>query len=173
MIIDPRLSQAAQTGQAPPFAPRGAPSSRQSGEVVPLHGIPYHAISNSLNASRYASLVAATRACLVKGEACFRHCVGQLNKGDTSLVDCLKTVSGMLPICRALERHGSIGAKHIRESATLCSAVTSECEAECRNHAEHHVACKECAKACAACIDECGKITENLPVLRFCTADSD
>jgi hypothetical protein len=29
----------------------GAPSSRQLGEVVPLHGIPDHATSNSLKAS--------------------------------------------------------------------------------------------------------------------------
>jgi hypothetical protein len=29
----------------------GAPSSRQPGEVVPLHGTPDHATSNSLNAS--------------------------------------------------------------------------------------------------------------------------
>jgi protein SCO1/2 len=106
----------------------------------------------------YAALAQAAQACVAKGEECFKHCLKQLNAGDTSLVDCVKTVSAMTPICQALGRYAAINAKHIQELAALCHTVTSECEAECRIHADHHEACKACADACAACIEECNKI---------------
>jgi protein SCO1 len=109
---------------------------------------------------RNAELVTTTRACLQKGEACLRHCVASLSSGDTSLVDCLKTVTAMLPICQALERYAVIDARHLRELVRLCMAVNAECEAECRRHADHHDACKDCADACAACISACTKVAE-------------
>lgn len=107
---------------------------------------------------RYADLVAAAQNCLAKGEACMKHCISQLTTGDTSLVDCLKSVSGMLPICRALEKYAAIEGKYLRELAQLCITVNSECEAECRKHADHHDTCRECAEACSACIAECSKV---------------
>jgi protein SCO1/2 len=109
---------------------------------------------------RNAELVAAAQTCLVKGEACMRHCIALLSKGDTSLVDCLKTITAMLPICQALERYAIIDARHLPELVKLCITVNAECEAECRRHAEHHDACKACADACAACVAACNKATQ-------------
>jgi Cys-rich four helix bundle protein (predicted Tat secretion target) len=111
-------------------------SAQTTGAAKSLGSIP-KAIPGLPAHGPYAGLVAATRACQVKGEACLRHCIGQLSKGDTSLVDCIKTVSAMLPICRALERYASISAKHLRELASLCTRVTSECETECLTHQDH------------------------------------
>lgn len=109
---------------------------------------------------RHAELVATARACIARGEACMRHCIALLSRGDTSLVDCLKTVTAMLPICQALERYAIIDARHLRELVRLCMTVNSECEVECRKHADHHDACKACADACAACITACSKSPE-------------
>jgi protein SCO1 len=109
---------------------------------------------------RHGELVAAAQACLAKGEVCMRHCIAALSTGDTSLVDCLKTVTAMLPICQALERYAIIDARHLRELSRLSTTVNTECEAECRRHADHHNACKDCADACAACVSACNKLNE-------------
>lgn len=116
---------------------------------------------------RHGALIAALKACISKGEACVKHCIALLNKGDTSLVDCLKTTTAMLPICRALERYAAIDAKHLRELAQLCVVVNQECEAECQKHADHHTACRECADACTACITECTKVIEKKAITPF------
>jgi protein SCO1 len=120
---------------------------------------------------RYTALVASAQLCLAKGEACMKHCIAQLTTGDTSLVDCLKTVSGMLPICRALEKYAAIEGKHLRELAQLCITVNSECENECRKHADHHDTCRECAEACSACITECGKVGDRAAFAPFSTTE--
>ena len=108
---------------------------------------------------RYSALAASSHACVVKGEACLKHCLTQLKKGDTSLVDCMKTVQAMLPICRSLERYAVIEARHLLALSQLTTIVNKECEVECRKHAEHHATCKACAEACLACIAECNKLT--------------
>lgn len=127
--------------------PRRGNPARKAGKGTGHHG-------------RHAELVATARACLAKGEECMRHCIALLSRGDTSLVDCLKTVSAMLPICQALERYAIIDAKHLRDLARLSMAVNSDCEVECRKHAEHHDSCKACADACAACITACSRLAE-------------
>jgi Cys-rich four helix bundle protein (predicted Tat secretion target) len=109
---------------------------------------------------RHAELVTAARACLANGEACLRHCIASLSTGDTSLVDCLKTVTAMLPVCQALERYAIIDARHLRELTRVSILVNTECEAECRRHADHHNACKDCADACAVCVTACNKLNE-------------
>lgn len=136
----------AQQGKTNPHANHGKPAPGPAQEHVG-HG-------------RHAALVASVKACVAKGEACIKHCIALLNQGDTSLVDCLKTVTAMIPICRALERYAVIDAKHLRELAQLCITVNEECEAECRKHADHHASCRECADACTACITECNKVLE-------------
>lgn len=68
----------------------------------------------------------------------------------------------MLPICRALARYASIEARYMADLLKLALAVNEDCEKECRKHAAHNVALKECAEACKACIAECQKVLESL-----------
>ena len=141
----------AQQGKNNPHAHHGAPGGKQTPGQAHDHGTGH---------GRHAALVASVKACVAKGEACIKHCIALLNQGDTSLVDCLKTVTAMIHICRALERYAVIDAKHLRSLAQLCITVNEECEAECRKHADHHSSCRECADACTACITECNKLLE-------------
>ena len=105
-----------------------------------------------------AEIAATAKACVTKGDACLKHCIALLNKGDTSLVECMKTVTAMMPLCRALERYATIDAKHLKELVKLSLVVNTECETECRKHEAHHVTCKECADACDACIKSCNAL---------------
>jgi len=114
------------------------------------------------NRNRYPDLLALTKACAGKGEACVKQCVSALNQGDTTLVDCLKAATAMIPICRALERYASIEARYMADLLKLAVAVNEDCEGECRKHAAHHAALKECADACKACAVECHKVLERL-----------
>jgi protein SCO1/2 len=141
---------AAQQGKSNPHAHHGTAGGKQPPGQAPEH----------TGHGRHAALVASVKACVAKGEACIKHCIALLNQGDTSLVDCLKTVTAMIPICRALERYAVIDAKHLRELSQLCITVNEECEAECRKHADHHTSCRDCADACTACITECNKLLE-------------
>jgi Cys-rich four helix bundle protein (predicted Tat secretion target) len=104
------------------------------------------------------ALVAAALHCVKMGEACFNHCVQTLSRGDTSMKECIRTTSSMLPMCTVLARFGAMDAKRLKELAKLCIDVCGDCRAECEKHKDHHATCKACMESCAACIDECKKL---------------
>jgi Cys-rich four helix bundle protein (predicted Tat secretion target) len=106
----------------------------------------------------HQALIAAALDCISTGEVCANHCIEMLSDGDTSLKDCLRTVSAMLPMCPALVRLAAIEDKHLDELAKVFIAVCSDCEAACKKHEDEHAECKACAKSCAACIAECKKL---------------
>lgn len=100
-------------------------------------------------------LVDAALACVNKGEVCLNHCYALLGTGDTSLKNCVRTVSAMLPICTALARFAAQDAARLKDLAKLCIDVCGDCEAECRKHQDHHAECRACADSCADCIKAC------------------
>jgi Cys-rich four helix bundle protein (predicted Tat secretion target) len=104
------------------------------------------------------ALVAAALHCVKMGEACFNHCVQTLSRGDTSMKECIRTTSSMLPMCTVLARFSAMDAKRLKELAKLCIDVCGDCRAECEKHKDHHATCKACMESCAACIDECKKL---------------
>lgn len=105
--------------------------------------------------AKYQKLIDAAHHCVNKGEVCLDHCISLLSKGDTSIKDCIRTVSAMLPMCQTLSRLAALDAKRLKEFAKVCADVCADCEAECKKHAEHHAICKACQESCAACIKEC------------------
>lgn len=107
------------------------------------------------------ALIDAALHCVNKGEVCINHCIGLLSTGDTSLKDCIRSVSVMLPMCVALTRLAALDAKRLKDFAKVCLDVCADCEAECKKHAEHHAACKACGESCAACIKECKAVIES------------
>lgn len=104
-----------------------------------------------------AGLTAALAGCLESGETCLAHCHTLLGKGDPSLAGCAKTVSDMLAVDAALLRLASTDSKYLADAAKLVVAVSRDCEAECRKHADKHPVCKACAESCARVIAEAGK----------------
>jgi Cys-rich four helix bundle protein (predicted Tat secretion target) len=106
-------------------------------------------------APRHQKLVDSALLCVNRGEVCLDHCLKLLATGDTSLKDCVRTVSAMLPMCTALARYAALEAPRLKQLAKLCIDVCSDCESECKRHQDHHAACKACAESCAACIKDC------------------
>ncbi|WP_227657566.1 four-helix bundle copper-binding protein [Candidatus Magnetaquicoccus inordinatus] len=102
-----------------------------------------------------AALVAATRDCIDKGQACLSHCLALFRSGDTSLAVCASSVSEMLPLSTALSQLAALGSTHIHKLAAVCIDACQNCEAECRKHADKHASCQAMAEACAACIKAC------------------
>ena len=106
----------------------------------------------------HQALIDAGLDCVNRGEVCADHCIEMLSDGDTSLKDCLRTVSAMLPMCATLARLAAQDAKRLKEFAKVCIDVCADCEAECKKHQDEHAVCKACAKSCATCIAECKKL---------------
>ena len=103
-------------------------------------------------------LLDAALSCVNRGEACIDHCAKQLGAGDTSLKDCMNSVSTMLPMCTAVARFAAFDAPRLKEVVKLCVDVCNDCEKECRKHEQHHAQCKNCADSCAAFIREGKKV---------------
>ncbi len=103
----------------------------------------------------HQALIDAGLNCVNRGEVCVNHCIGLLSSGDTSMKDCLRAVSAMLPMCSTLARLAALDAARLKDFAKVCIDVCADCEQECKKHQDHHAVCKACAESCAACIKEC------------------
>lgn len=104
------------------------------------------------------ALVDAAVDCIRHGEICAAHCVDMLARGDTSLKDCYRTVTAMLPLCKALAQYAAADAARLRDLAKLCIDVCDDCAKECKKHAEHHAMCRRCLDSCEQCIKDCKAI---------------
>lgn len=106
----------------------------------------------------HQGVVDATQECLAAAYACRELCVATLQKGDTMMAACLRTVSDMIPLCEATAQLAASKSKHLKKTAAACIDACTDCEAECKKHAAMHAECKACLDACTACIAACKKI---------------
>jgi Cys-rich four helix bundle protein (predicted Tat secretion target) len=111
-----------------------------------------------VNRGKNQYLLDAALLCVNRGQACIDHCTKQLGAGDTSMKDCMESVSTMLPMCTAVARFAAFDAARLKEVVKLCVDVCNDCEKECRKHEQHHAPCKNCADACAAFSGEGKKV---------------
>jgi Cys-rich four helix bundle protein (predicted Tat secretion target) len=111
-----------------------------------------------VNRGKNQDLLDAALLCVSRGEACIDHCVKQLGAGDTSMKDCMDSVSTMLPMCTAVVRFAAFDAPRLKEVVKLCADGCNDCEKECRKHEQHHAQCKNCADSCAAFMREGKKV---------------
>ena len=116
------------------------------------------ATGHSHHANRDTGLVDAALDCVKTGQACNDHCLALVKSGDTSIADCMVTVTEMLASCTALSQLASTRSDHLAAMAKVCMAICEDCEKECRKHADKHVECKACAKSCRDCIKACKKV---------------
>ena len=107
-----------------------------------------------VNRGKNQDLLELALSCVIRGEACIDHCAKQLGAGDTSMKDCMNSVSTMLPMCTAVARFAAFDAPRLKQVVKLCVDVCSDCEKECRKHEQHHAQCKNCADSCAAFVRE-------------------
>ncbi|OHC75603.1 MAG: hypothetical protein A3G18_00120 [Rhodospirillales bacterium RIFCSPLOWO2_12_FULL_58_28] len=110
------------------------------------------------SANKYQALADAALHCVSMGQACINHCLITFKKGDASLADCARLVEQTIAISQTLAQFAALESPYIAALAKLCIDVCSACEAECRKHADLHVACRNCAESCLMCIKECKKI---------------
>ena len=108
--------------------------------------------------NRNTGLIDTAMDCIKTGQACNDHCIELVKSGDTSIADCMSTVSEMLAACTALLQLASYQSRHLPAIAKVCIDVCNDCEKECRKHEDKHVECKACANSCLDCIEACKKI---------------
>jgi Cys-rich four helix bundle protein (predicted Tat secretion target) len=111
--------------------------------------------------AKHKALIDTASACIAKGEVCVAHCMDLIKGGDTAMVECMKTVSIMMPMTAALVRLAALDAKRLKELTAVCKDVCADCEAECKKHADKHAVCKACMDSCTACIKECKALLDS------------
>ena len=103
----------------------------------------------------HQAVIDAALLCVNRGDVCADHCIALMGNGDTSLVDCLRSVSAMLPMCATLAKLAALDAKRLKAFAKVCLDVCADCEVECKKHQDKHASCKACAVSCAECVKAC------------------
>lgn len=101
------------------------------------------------------ALIDATGQCVAKGEACLAHCLILLGDGDKSMADCAKAVNQMLASCGALQKLATQDSRLVGAMAKVALEACTECQKNCKVHANKHAECKACMEACTDCITQC------------------
>ena len=95
-------------------------------------------------------------ACIQTGDECTAHCIEMIKSGDTSLIDCMKSVQETVAFCGGFAYISASNSKYLKAMCELAITICSDCQKECEKHAKH-AQCKACGEACAACVKECKK----------------
>ncbi len=104
------------------------------------------------------ALIDASFDCLKLGEACYEHIVMTLSSGDTSMAECMRTVTDMLAVMGAVSKLATANSKSLPTAAKLAIETCGACEVSCRKHAEMHVVCRDCADACLRTVNAAKKV---------------
>jgi Cys-rich four helix bundle protein (predicted Tat secretion target) len=126
-----------------------------AGPAAQAEEVDHSAMGHTSGPAPHQKLIDAALHCVNRGEVCTNHCIKQLAAGDTSLADCMRTVQAMNATCAALARLAALQSPRLQQMAKLTIEVCSDCEAQCKKHADHHAECKACMESCQACIKEC------------------
>jgi len=133
------------------------PGEHASHQVAGFSG-EEHEYFEAVAYKRRADLVAATNACIAKGQACISHCMETFLMDDTTMAECAMAVQEMLAVCNAMAHLAAYDSKNLGPMARACAAVCEECEKQCRVHEEHQEECRACAEGCAALLVELKKV---------------
>jgi len=103
------------------------------------------------------ALTDALMHCVTEGEACIVHCLDVAKTGDTSLVDCQRSIQETVAFCRAHAYLATANSAYLDDMCKLGMKISGDCTKECKKHEKKHALCKSTGEACAACIKECKK----------------
>ncbi len=95
-------------------------------------------------------------ACIQTGDECTAHCIEVIKTGDTSLIDCMKSVQETVAFCSGFAYISASDSKYLNAMCELAITICSDCQKQCEKHAKH-AQCKACGEACAECTKECKK----------------
>ena len=107
--------------------------------------------------SNNAAFIDTSLECIKTAELCLNHCFDVLGTGDTSLVECAKSVKELSFICESTFKAASNDSKYLKGLVAVAAKVCADCEKECSRHKKHKT-CLDCADACLACLKECKKL---------------
>lgn len=107
--------------------------------------------------SENAAFIDTSLECIKTAELCLNHCFEVLGTGDTSLVECAKSVKELSFICESTFKAASNNSKYLIGLVAVAAKVCADCEKECSKHKKHKT-CLDCADACTACLKECKKL---------------
>ena len=107
--------------------------------------------------SENAAFIDTSLECIKTAELCLNHCFEVLGTGDTSLVECAKSVKELSFICESTFKAASNDSKYLIALVGVAAKVCADCEKECSRHKKHKT-CLDCAAACTACLRECKKL---------------
>ncbi|MDX8394932.1 MAG: Csp1 family four helix bundle copper storage protein, partial [Mariprofundaceae bacterium] len=99
----------------------------------------------------------AVNACVQTGHECIAHCIELIKSGDSSIIDCMKSVQETVAFCSGHAYISASNSKYLNDMCELGIKICGDCQKECEKHAKKHAQCKACAEACAACVKECKK----------------
>lgn len=97
----------------------------------------------------------AVNNCVKTGNACTAHCLDLIKAGDTSIIDCLRSVQETVAFCGGHTYLSAADSKHLDAMCELAIKICGDCQKECEKHAKKHAECKACGEACGACVKEC------------------
>lgn len=110
------------------------------------------------HANKNTAIIDAALDCLKTGQACNDHCIELIKSGDTSIANCMDSLTESLAMCDALAQMASYQSSHLAAVTKVCISVCEDCEKECRKHEDDHAECKACADSCKDCIKACKEI---------------
>jgi Cys-rich four helix bundle protein (predicted Tat secretion target) len=96
--------------------------------------------------------------CVKTAALCQAHCIDMIERGDTSLAECLRSARALSAVCSGLAVLASQESPLLAHYASVAREQCEACERECRKHLEHPV-CRDCAESCARCARECKAFT--------------
>jgi Cys-rich four helix bundle protein (predicted Tat secretion target) len=135
----------------------GALATMASGSVAGISeafaaDVEHHHHGGSTN----RAMTDSVHACIKTGHECLAHCIEVIKSGDTSIIDCMKSVQETVAFCEGLAYISASNSKYLNAMCELAIRICSDCQKECEKHAKH-AQCKACGEACAACVKECRK----------------
>jgi Cys-rich four helix bundle protein (predicted Tat secretion target) len=101
---------------------------------------------------KYDGLVVPYQACTRAAQSCIAHCQELLAQGDKSLGECLRTALDTEAVCSTVLKLASFNSKFAASLAKESIAVMQACVNACKEHVNHHAACKACHDACLKAI---------------------
>ena len=105
-----------------------------------------------------SALVDSALRCVRTAEVCMAHCLQVMGGGDRSMEGCGHAVNALRSVCGTLAALAIQKSPLLGQYAAVAKQFCDACEKECRQHADEHVACKDCADACVDCSRECAKL---------------
>ncbi|MDQ6963536.1 MAG: Csp1 family four helix bundle copper storage protein [Mariprofundales bacterium] len=101
-----------------------------------------------------SAMVDAMYACIKTSEDCIAHCIDLIERGDKTLIDCLRSAQETAAFCTAHAQLAAANSQFLDSMCKLSIEICGQCQKECEKQKQHTV-CKACADSCKECVKLC------------------